>query len=301
MTTIPNELLLAIFREFHLTTLINGRAVCRKWHDLLPLAEIHPIRRALLDLYNQIITEPWFLDGRPWVLKNLTSFDRQGFLDALLAQYNYLPEEFRIWLLEWPAKAVYYGFWPGLPAYTYDLVGPGIPARWLDVWNFMDPSKPTIRTVNVIRLDVDPDFDLDPAVDMTQTYFIQPLPGLPVLMERNENTTWLMLDGKYRDQVVKTFESDHEFREDDEADQRLKSWVGHLRSLVTYLRYLHELGVKQRVPIILSKGLPSKMAKLSSSCTPWVSSEHTPYLRSVYYVSDDDRDDEEDEENVESE
>ncbi|KAJ8472695.1 hypothetical protein ONZ45_g16560 [Pleurotus djamor] len=294
VTALPNELLLAVFREFHLATLINGRAVCRRWHDLLPLADTHPIRRALLDIYNQIIREPWFLDSRPWVLENLLPFDRKAFADALLAQHSYLPEEFRIWLLEWPAKAVFYGFWPGLPAYTYDLVGPGIPARWLDVWNLLDPSNPTIRTINVIRSDVDPDFDLDPDVDMVQKDFIQPLPGLPIFMEENEKTTWLMLGEKnYRDQVIQTFESDHEFRASFETYQKPKGWIDCLLSVVSYLRYLHELGVKRKVPIILTTGLPSKTVKLSSSCTPWISTDHAPYLRSVDHVSDDEDEDEE--------
>ncbi|KAJ8456746.1 hypothetical protein ONZ45_g18592 [Pleurotus djamor] len=296
LTALPNELLLAVFREFHLTTLITGRAVCRKWHDLLLLADIHPIRRTLLPLYNQIIQELWFLDSRPWVLENLVPFDRKSFVDALLAQHNYLPEEFRIWVLEWPAKAVFYGFWPGLPAFANYLAGTGNSARWMGVWNLLDPSKPTIRTINAIRSDVDPNFDHDPAVDMVQTDFIQPLPGLPVFMRGDGQTTWLMLDeGKYRDQVIKTFESDHEFRASVVAEKKPKGWVDRLQSLLPYLRYLHGLGVEQQVHSVSMPGLPSKTVKLSSSCRPWISTDHAPYLRSVYYVSEDEEEEEDEE------
>ncbi|KAJ8462793.1 hypothetical protein ONZ45_g17810 [Pleurotus djamor] len=295
LTTIPNEVLLAIFGEFHLPTLIHGRAVCRKWRDLLPLADIQPIRRALLDLFNEIIEEPWFLDGRPWVLENLSSFDREAYVDALLAQHNYLPVEFRIWILEWPAKAAFAGIWPGLPPFTLDLIGPSVPRRWRDYWNLMDPSKPIVRTINAIRSDVDPDFDLDPSVNMDLTDYIQPLPGLPIIMEEGDKTTWLILDeGNYRDLVIRTCESNHEFRASIQGYQvAQKRWIDCLQNKAYHLCDLYRRGQKREYPFVFDTEAPSEMIKLSSSCTPWSSSSHTPYLRSVDYISDDGEEEEE--------
>ncbi|PPQ91965.1 hypothetical protein CVT25_004439 [Psilocybe cyanescens] len=51
-----------------------------------------------------MINTPQFLNSHTWILDNLRLFDRQAYIDALLVQYPTIPEEFRIWTLEWPAR-----------------------------------------------------------------------------------------------------------------------------------------------------------------------------------------------------
>ncbi|KAJ8518961.1 hypothetical protein ONZ45_g4048 [Pleurotus djamor] len=210
ITTFPDELLLALFGEFHLTTIIIASGVCRKWRSLALVADIHPIRRSLLGIYQQIIKETWFLQSRPWVLNNLKPFNRMEYVTALLAQHNYLPEAFRIWVLEWPAKAAFGGIWPGLPNEIGDIAGPEI--RYSRrTWNLLNPSKPIVWTINHINED---DVDVEAADDTD--YLIEPLPGLPISLTEGNDTTWLLLDeGRYCDQAIRTCSSLSEFVSDD--------------------------------------------------------------------------------------
>ncbi|PPQ83853.1 hypothetical protein CVT25_000913 [Psilocybe cyanescens] len=62
-----------------------------------------------------MIDTPHFLNSRRWTLDNLRPFDRQAYIDALLVQYPAIPEEFRIWILEWPGHLAVACMWPGLP------------------------------------------------------------------------------------------------------------------------------------------------------------------------------------------
>jgi len=112
---LPNEILLHAFRFFPLKALIIGRTVSQDWRRLIPLADISPIRRALLDFYLTLVSSPIFPQTRPWVLANLQPFDRQAYIDDLMRQHPYVPEAFRVWILEWPARAVIGCVWPGLP------------------------------------------------------------------------------------------------------------------------------------------------------------------------------------------
>jgi hypothetical protein len=121
MISFANELLLLVFRILPLRSLIAAQGVDRRWRQLVSAADLHPHRRDLLDLYLTIINSSWFLQTRPWVLESLQPFNREAYLDALLAKYNRLPEAFMLWLLEWPACAVIGGVWPGLPLeHKYD-------------------------------------------------------------------------------------------------------------------------------------------------------------------------------------
>jgi hypothetical protein len=80
-----------------------------------------------------IINSPWFLQTRPWVLDNLQPFNREAYVDALLAQYPRLPEAFMLWLLEWPARAIVGGIWPGLP-WEHNQDTDGIQIFWGANW-----------------------------------------------------------------------------------------------------------------------------------------------------------------------
>ncbi|KAJ7074978.1 hypothetical protein B0H15DRAFT_1027342 [Mycena belliarum] len=109
------EVSLQVFPHLHLKGLIAAEGVCRQWKHFISVADINPTRRALLALYRKIVHDPLFLPTRPWPLANLRPFDRQAYIDALLAQHDHVPEDFRLWILEWPERAVIACSWPGLP------------------------------------------------------------------------------------------------------------------------------------------------------------------------------------------
>lgn len=115
VSDLPNEVLLHVFRFFPLKVLIIGRTVSQDWRRLIPLADISPIRRTFLGFYLTLVSSPIFPQTRPWVLANLQPFDRQAYIDGLMRQHPYVPETFRVWILEWPARAVIGCVWPGLP------------------------------------------------------------------------------------------------------------------------------------------------------------------------------------------
>ncbi|KAF9553929.1 hypothetical protein CPC08DRAFT_713348 [Agrocybe pediades] len=112
---LPNELALAIFSLLELKSYIVLHGVCKKWKQLLPSADIHPIRRRMFNLFHHMLQHPRFPETRQWTLKNLRPFDRKAYIDGLLSKYRAVPDEFRLWILEWPARMVPFGMWPGLP------------------------------------------------------------------------------------------------------------------------------------------------------------------------------------------
>ncbi|KAF4611671.1 hypothetical protein D9613_003681 [Agrocybe pediades] len=113
--TLPPELVLHIFAFLELKPYILSHAVCKSWNALLPSTKIYPIRRRLFNLSKQMLSCPNFLKTRPWLLNNLQPFDRQAYIDGLLSQHPHIPEDFRIWILEWPARMAICCMWPGLP------------------------------------------------------------------------------------------------------------------------------------------------------------------------------------------
>ncbi|PPQ87856.1 hypothetical protein CVT25_009508 [Psilocybe cyanescens] len=114
LQSLPVEILLYIFSFLELKPYIISHGVCKEWLRLLPMAELHPIRSRLLALYHRIIHTPHFENSLTWSLDNLHPFDRQAYIDSLLAQYPVIPEEFRMWILEWPARLVIACTWPGI-------------------------------------------------------------------------------------------------------------------------------------------------------------------------------------------
>ncbi|KAJ8515682.1 hypothetical protein ONZ45_g6912 [Pleurotus djamor] len=267
-SVLPDELILLIFSEFHLTSLISASGVCHKWRNLLLVADIHPARLALLQLYKQLIEEPWFLPSRPWVLNNLTSFNRAAYVTALLEQHDFLPEDFQIWVLEWPAKAAFGGIWPGLPNEIGDIAGPEI--RYSRrTWNFLNPLKPIVWTINHINED-NVDFD----ADIDQDYFIEPLPGLAISLTEGNDTTWLLFDkGRYRDRAIRTCASENEFADDLEVVV-WSSWVDCLRCTLRDVLYEYASATDTR---ILRSPSPRCDSSRTISSTPWVDSSHTPF------------------------
>ncbi|KAJ7512371.1 hypothetical protein B0H11DRAFT_2214177 [Mycena galericulata] len=112
---LPNELLLRIYPHLSLKALILSRGVNKHWRHLVLLADLNPIRRSLFELYIRTVESPIFLRTRPWVLEHIRPFDRKAYIGALLDQHAYVPEEFCVWILEWPEGAVVGCAWPGLP------------------------------------------------------------------------------------------------------------------------------------------------------------------------------------------
>ena len=93
-----------------------------KTRNLSKHANIHPTRRRFFYLYRTMMDNPR-PDERALLCmhRNLDyNFDREAYLEALLNQDPNcrIPEEFSIWVLEWPAKLFINGIWPGLPFTT---------------------------------------------------------------------------------------------------------------------------------------------------------------------------------------
>ncbi|KAJ7600580.1 hypothetical protein C8J56DRAFT_1156917 [Mycena floridula] len=114
---------LVIFQHLTLVSLIRARCVCKEWRSLVLTSDIYPIRRTFYEIYLVLIQSPEFLKSRPYVLQQLErgvqerheAFNRQGFIDAVLKQYPHIPEDFSLWILEWPERAVIGSVWPNLP------------------------------------------------------------------------------------------------------------------------------------------------------------------------------------------
>jgi len=115
MRDLPVELVLRIFSHLTLCSLVDARGVNRQWRELVLTSDISPARRALFDLYHEVVFSPVLPTIRSWTLAHLRYFNRRAFLNRLLDQHPYLPEEFCLWILEWPAKFAFGGVWPGLP------------------------------------------------------------------------------------------------------------------------------------------------------------------------------------------
>jgi len=108
---LPNELLLQIYPHLSLQSLIAARGVDRRWRSLVSQAYIRPDRKSLLDLYLHCLEEPAFLDTRADIIPHLASFDRDAYMNFLPSDP---PDEFELWVREWPAFGVIGWVWPGL-------------------------------------------------------------------------------------------------------------------------------------------------------------------------------------------
>ena len=113
--SIPNELMLDIFPLLPLTALIHSRNVSHQWRNFVDVSFILPSRRALLDLYFEVIKSPSFLQSRELLLPQLNDLDRAEYINSIESETSVpLPDEFRMWVLEWPLKAISTWLWPGL-------------------------------------------------------------------------------------------------------------------------------------------------------------------------------------------
>jgi len=119
---LPNELILLLPPLLPLKSLITFRSLNQRIRALTDAfaSQIDPIRRKLLHLYLEVISSPAFLASRHLFLpslNDLTDLDREEYVEGreLMMRDNHrIPEELRVWLLEWPAKAVTSWIWPWL-------------------------------------------------------------------------------------------------------------------------------------------------------------------------------------------
>ncbi|KAI0695620.1 hypothetical protein BC835DRAFT_1345982 [Cytidiella melzeri] len=111
---LPDEVHLAIQSHMTVSSLLISRAVCRLWHSLIPGSHIPPARLRLIHLYLRLVYSPAFHATRKDTLSRLQPFDAGRALSMIAKGGVQVPEEFRVWLLEWPARAAFAGIWPGL-------------------------------------------------------------------------------------------------------------------------------------------------------------------------------------------
>ncbi|KAL0954115.1 hypothetical protein HGRIS_005261 [Hohenbuehelia grisea] len=183
---LPIDIILELIPHFHLSTLITIRGVSRQWRHLAQVSDLHPVRRGMLDLYLKAIKSPYFLSSRPWTVVNLRCFDRQAYLDALLAQYDWLPMDFSMWLLEWPARAALAYMWPGLPE-SYEHPSPNwSPCENIFGVNSLSLFPPTLFTVKLESWEND-----DDPIKITE------VPALLLWDDCGRTMEWLMLDKAY--------------------------------------------------------------------------------------------------------
>ncbi|KAL6303048.1 hypothetical protein BKA93DRAFT_367377 [Sparassis latifolia] len=121
----PNELIFKVITQLPVAALIAARKVSQRWRELIAVARITPSRRRLLELYKDAIDSPTFLAMRGEIIPHLTDFDREAYVADIESQVGRtLPDDFRTWLLEWPARAVIGLYWPGLPVEYSDEGSP---------------------------------------------------------------------------------------------------------------------------------------------------------------------------------
>lgn len=104
-----------IASHLQLRDLILLRSTSKRWQTVINnnLSLIRRARRDLLRLWDDTVRSPYFPSTRYLVSVNLYAFDRRQYLAKISCGLP-LPEEFELWVLEWPAKAVIGWTWPGL-------------------------------------------------------------------------------------------------------------------------------------------------------------------------------------------
>ncbi|KAH9487363.1 hypothetical protein JR316_0001438 [Psilocybe cubensis] len=175
LQSLPVEILLHVFSFLELQPYLISHGVCKDWQRLLPLTELHPIRRRMLELYQKIISTPNFEKTRPWTLDNMQPFDRQTYIDGLLTQYPVIPAEFRMWILEWPNCLAIACTWPSLPVLRY---------RW-----HANQRRPGVNWLGYVPTNP----HLSAVVYRSGTPDVKVIPALLIWRE-NSITNWLIFD-----------------------------------------------------------------------------------------------------------
>lgn len=125
LNTIPTELKDRILEFLPLKGIIIMRGVTKEWRRTIDKnldsgLVIDPARASFFRLWQKVIQSPYFLPSRKQILPYIRQFDRQRYVNDLIVATPFdqlLPEDFTIWLCEWPAKAVIGKTWP-----TFDYI-----------------------------------------------------------------------------------------------------------------------------------------------------------------------------------
>jgi hypothetical protein len=120
---ISPEIVSEIVSHLPLTSLVRALGVSRRWRATPLLPPIHPIRQSLYNLFLEALCSPGLAKAQHWIDLHLTSFDREHYVACLRQQYDCIPPEFEMWILEWPARAAIGFVWPGLPKYFREEFG----------------------------------------------------------------------------------------------------------------------------------------------------------------------------------
>lgn len=117
---LPTELHLLILPHLPLHSLVYARNTCHLWRELVPVTPLPLQRRKLLHLYDTLSSIPAFQESRRLAKNHIRpgfgDVERQAYVDALPQNVG---EEFKCWILEWPADAVIAALWPALqPSYN---------------------------------------------------------------------------------------------------------------------------------------------------------------------------------------
>ncbi|KAJ7096065.1 hypothetical protein C8R44DRAFT_889793 [Mycena epipterygia] len=104
----------------------------------------------------------------------------QGFVEILLEQTDYVPDDFHLWILEWPARAIMFCAWPGLP--EFPLGG---------VHNYLIRILPLVETVHINLV-----YDSDEVNDTENPESYVDLPALRVMIA--SRLGWFWTEGRRR-------------------------------------------------------------------------------------------------------
>lgn len=206
--------LIMVYPHLPLQALIATRGVCRKWRNLAEVSHIHPTRRKLLGLYESFVHSPAFLATRPLIEPHLCTFDREAYVSALPAS---TPDDLRMWLLEWPARAAIACLWPGLDA-KFNM-SEDIFASRRDARNCLTPT-PAVHNL-----------------DLALWNGTAHVSALQVFDEGNGWRHWVVLDGKLGDEDLRGCVYSKVRGEDGAAGYgeslEANCWLGYLKAEVS--------------------------------------------------------------------
>jgi len=117
LTDLPAELQSQILSYCDLSSLIAAIGSYSVWRQSCTLRDVHPTRRRLLDMYLNLVRSKTFLASRACVKKVCERFDREEYIRKMERQRGIVavPADFRMYILEWPERAVFDSLWPGMP------------------------------------------------------------------------------------------------------------------------------------------------------------------------------------------
>jgi hypothetical protein len=149
---VPDEILEEIFARMTLKSLICTRCVCHRLRDVSLLSSVDSTRSALYELYLTATLSPAMQAAKDYIEARLIRFDRETYLASLYAQHPYVPEEFQMWLLEWPAGVAIGFVWPGLPKGSFEDYGD----KHLRSWNYLSVHPPQLYAIEFYTEPEDP-------------------------------------------------------------------------------------------------------------------------------------------------